>query len=370
MKIYTLTYNCPEKDNYGQILQCYALLKFLNNLGHDAKYLQYTPCSWHKRTLSGNIRRAFRVLLCPIILFQKLKEQKKQATITAYQKEHYRGFGEFIDKYIPQSSRRYNTIELLKNPPDADAFICGSDQIWANYDPGYFLDFVPKGVKRIAYAPSNGGRETNKTGKAYIREAIKTFSFISCREQSGVDMCSELGRPDACVVPDPTLLLDATVYRDLEVDAFSCSPKPYIFLYLLGSPINIEVSEILNFVKQNGYDVKYVASQGRIDDFSKIDATAEEWIEMIDKADYVITNSFHGTVFSLIFNKQFIALPLVGKLKATNVRLYDLLEKYSLLERICEGNLNVLFDKIDFSSFNKNVKKEKENIKQLISELS
>ncbi|WP_294684727.1 polysaccharide pyruvyl transferase family protein [uncultured Bacteroides sp.] len=359
MKIYTLTYNFPDGDNYGQILQCFALIRFLRNLGHEAYWLQYTQSSWCKTIIWNQLLRYLKVIVHPHRIYQKIQDIKVTNHQIDYCKKHDRRFRDFNRQYIPCSLKKYNTTELLLTPPSADAFICGSDQIWANYDPGYFLAFVPHSSKRIAYAPSTGGRKTTKENKRLMQKALEAFDFVSCREQSGVNLCKELGRMDAKVVNDPTFLLSDIDYRSLSSKKIEEGQRPYIMLYLLGSEIDIKVNSIIEFAKSNGYDLKYVASQGRYDEYSKIDATIEEWIELIDKAEYVITNSFHGTVFSMIFNKPFLTIPLVGKLSATNVRIYDVLNKFQLSSRIFEGDLSKLYSPIDFNYFNEIVAKDR-----------
>lgn len=361
MKIYTLTYNFPDGDNYGQILQCFALIRFLRNLGHEAYWLQYTQSNWRKTTIWNQLLRYLKVIFQPYRIYQKIQDVKEISKQIDYCKRHDRRFRDFNRQYIPCSLMKYNTKELLRNPPSADAFICGSDQIWANYDPGYFLSFVSHNSKRIAYAPSTGGRETTKESKMLMQKALESFDFVSCREQSGVNLCNELGRMDAKVVDDPTFLLSDVDYRFFSSNSnkIKDGQRPYIMLYLLGSKIDIGVDSIIEFAKNNGYELKYVASQGRYDEYSKIDATIEEWIELIDKAEYVITNSFHGTVFAIIFNKPFLTIPLVGKLSTTNVRIYDLLNKYQLANRIFGGDFLKLFSPIDFSYFNQIVAKDR-----------
>lgn len=131
------------------------------------------------------------------------------------------------------------------------------------------------------------------------------FCYLTAREEDGVNELHKLGFKNAELMPDPTLLLHMNDYSYLEENESKLIPKDkYLFLYLLGNPIGIDVKDIFDFAKQRNLKIVYVASQGRKDVFPKVTPTIGEWLSLIKNSDYVITNSFHGTVFSLQYHKK------------------------------------------------------------------
>ena len=347
MKIGTVTFWNSE-DNYGQLLQCYALLKFLKQNGHDPFLIKFK--SERKRSkLPKRIIIGLNMLIKDTNEFFKTIKFRRQQQ-KAQKKFIYvdREFSKFREKYIPATEKVYFEEELFENAPVADAYICGSDQIWSTGNPVMFLQFVPQNRKRIAYAASFGGNKPNNLDE--VSNFLKTFDYVSLRENSGVELCKQLGCATAELVPDPTLLLTSINYRDLATD-IQVDDEKYILLYLLGNEIPLSVDSIFSFAKKHNLKVKYVASQGRVDDFPKIFPTIEEWINLIDNASYVITNSYHGTIFSMLLNTPFLVIPLSGLRAKMNVRINDLLEKYGMAERIYKSTLDVIFDPVSFEKF-------------------
>lgn len=359
MKIGTITFYEIE-DNYGCILQCFALPKFLNLMGHDAFFIKnrydvpIVDTSFPKRL----INRLLPWLKNPVVsyrnrqaslLVEANRRLRKQIAL-----EHPRLFEQFMSNNIPSTKDVQNQNELLANPPIANAYICGSDQIWGGVNPTMYLRFAPPGTKKIAYAASFGGLVPSNDVQDYIRKNIADFDLVTLREQSGVDLCKQkLGREDAMLVPDPTLLLKAEEYKKIseQLDTKQVSNKPYIFLYLLGNTMTVSVDEIMQFAANSNIDVKYVASGGRFDETPKVYPTVEEWLYYLENSSFVITNSFHGTVFSLLYRKKFLTIPLSGDYKRMNVRLTTLLNNISLNNRLYNGNFDVIFNEIDFSGF-------------------
>ena len=348
MKIGTVTF-WDSEDNYGQLLQCFALLKFLKQNGYDPFLIKFKRVRIRsklpKRILIGIkmfMKNPKEFLKTIRFLKQQLDSEKKYVFID-------RKFSQFREKYIPSTKAVYTETELFINPPLADVYICGSDQIWSGGSPTMFLQFVPKNKKRIAYAASFGGSKPANLDEVSI--FLKTFDYVSLREKSGVELCKQLGCATAELVPDPTLLLAPNTYRDMIMDV-QVGDEKYLLLYLLGNEIPISVDSIFAFAKSNNLKIKYVASQGRIDDYPKISPTIEEWIGLIDNATYVITNSFHGTVFCMLLNTPFLVIPLSGLRSKMNVRINDLLEKYGMKERIYKNTLDTIYNPVSFEKFN------------------
>lgn len=355
-----------SQDNYGQLLQCWALQQFLKQLGHEPFLIRYSP---RERNVSF-IRKLWSVLklaLRPSEFHTYMKWKRLNAVSLQEAQKHDRHFGQFIQMHI-KSTPIVGTEELKANPPKAEAYVCGSDQIWGGTDDIFYLQFGDSTVKRLAYAPSFGGLQPNKQLLLKIKEYLTDFTFVSSRERKGVELLQSLGYNEASLVPDPTILLSVSAYRDLESSCLAEDGK-YLLLYLLGNEIPLEVNSIFDFAAKYGLKVKYVASQGRMDHYPKLYPTIEEWLELVDKASYVITNSFHGTVFSLTFNTPFLVIPVSGVVSRMNNRISDLLVGCNLKERIYQKSLDEIFLPIDFSCFNRNKGKNRTEIQNLFTQL-
>lgn len=346
MKIGTITF-WYSKENYGAMLQCFALLKYLNKQGHDAKLIKADVHPW-----SDVKHKMFYFLTNSLV--RRLKRKKntgeKGSDIPVSYKPIDRGFSKFLERTIPSYPAVYTYDDLNSKCIDAEAIIVGSDQVWGGFSNTYFLNF--KGdFNRISYAASFGGTEyDNPFIRRKISSWLKRFDLVTVREKEGLEKCKSFG-VKATMVPDPTLLLNKDDYNIIADKREVKTAKPYIFLYLLGKRISLEVAQIFEFAKENNLDVVYVASQGREDEFEKQYPSVEEWLAMIRDSKYVVTNSFHGTAFALIFQKPFLTFPLIGSDSRMNCRIETTLGKYKMADRIFNGDLNYLFKPIDFVYF-------------------
>ena len=319
-----------SNDNYGQLLQ-----KYLRDMGHEPFLIRYDYTKDIKRT-----PLFFRLLKAcnPFLLFKYFINKKKSSKVQDEQKENDRYFDDFRKKYIPFSEIIYNSFEELKNnSPVADAYIVGSDQVW-NYwnmrlwryiNPlhAYFLDFGSDKTKRLSYAASWGRTELSQEFKKEISPLLSKFDYISVREQSGVDLCSQCGRNDTEWVCDPTLLLTAEKYRELYKNEDIRKPNnKYLLLYLLNNKFDFDKQKVYEFAKSKELEVVYITGNGMLDEYKKYFATIPEWLYLVDNAEYVVTNSFHCGVFSTIFNKKFGIVPLCGSDDGMNARFDSLFE--------------------------------------------
>lgn len=315
-----------SNDNYGQLLQCYALQQFLKNNGHNPYLIRYHV---QKKKFIHYLQKAFNIKF----LYKWLINRSKVKT---EQKIHDRHFDDFRKKYIEVSDNYYSTIKQLKeNPPDADAYIVGSDQVWNTFHNSlnsikmrihaYFLDFGTPETKRLSYAASWGIKELPDDFITEIAPLLKKFDYVSVREESGLELCSQCGCSDAEWVCDPTELISADEYRALyNSEKTNIPSNKYILLYLLKSPIEIDIDEIYKFANSKNLSVVYITGNGRIDEYNKTFATIPEWLCLLDNAEYVITNSYHCSVFSTIFHKKYGVLKVVGKNKQMNSRFDSL----------------------------------------------
>jgi hypothetical protein len=324
-----------SEDNYGQILQCYALQKYLRDAGHDAYLIRYDPRNDYVKTpLWAKIIKA----LNPVVLAHYLSYKKRLINDSKEKHNNPRDFSVFRKRCIKQSERVYYSYdELDSDPPNADVYITGSDQVWNFSLPferakkrlkAYFLDFGSPEIRRVAYAASFGKETVNDDFVREISPLLKRFDYISVREKSGLAICRQCGIENAKWTPDPTLLLNIDDYRLLYKNEQLVKPgKPYCLLYLLGNKINFSVDSVYQWAKEKNLEVVYITGNAQIDKYKKVYATIPDWISLIDNTEYVVTNSFHGCVFSIIFHKQFIPIRLSGKyLSGMNTRLESLFE--------------------------------------------
>ena len=360
------------KDNYGQVLQYLATQRFIDINDGDA-YLIKHPAYRH-----GILYRIVRRLLYEVK--RRIKPAKnivseegakkeiifnQWASVTEQmEKEHPRKFDEFRNKYF-KSYDGY--IQDLKKD-GFDSFCVGSDQTWSGASRSFFLEWVPKGMKKFSIAPSVGHKSFNEHEEVLISEWVKSFDFITVREDNGLRLMKKCNRPDAVKILDPTLLLTSEEYAKYEEEV-ETPKRDYIFIYLLGGEISIEVQKIIDFAKEQGLDYKYCASQGRKDEYINCYPTVSEWLSLIKNAKYVATNSFHGTAFSIIYRKPFLVFPLVGLMKGMNGRIIDITRQLSLEDRVYANTLDTLLAPVNWSKAEDVISTNKEKVTKLLSSL-
>lgn len=350
MKIGILTF-WWSNDNYGQLLQCYALQKYLRDMGHDAFLIRY---NWETDVKSTFVSKCLKALN-PIKLTKFFAYKVKKNKLENERKRNDRHFDDFREKYIKMSDLIYPTYQLLKdNPPEADMYIVGSDQVW-NYwftdtkrfysqIHAYFLDFGKKDKKRVSYAASWGGTSISDETANILIPLLKRFDYVSVRETDGIKLCSLCGRKDAEWVCDPTLLLSADNYRKLyNENCIRKIEKKYLLLYMLNNTCDFDIQKVYDFAGSRNLEVVYVTGNGVIDNRQKYFASIPEWLYLVDNAEYVITNSFHCAVFSIIFNKKNAVIPLSGRAVAMNVRFDSLFDVFKIRTRyLRESDFSVL----------------------------
>ena len=322
-------------ENYGAELQTYATVKALKQLNFDVEVIDFRLSDESKKSLLGIIASVVQIV-SPL----KLK------------------FNRFWKKYIP-SSRRYKTAsDLMENPPVADIYMVGSDQVWnpditKNRAKIYFLNFVSRDIKHISYASSFGVAEW-KHANLYddVKSLLKNFDYVTCREESGVELLKNQFGIDAINVVDPTLLFAS--YPE-----FVKSPKEKnnLVFYPLSEDSELEilsqkVAAILDLNPINNNKVTKLLGRTEWNRNS-----VEEWVKNIAESKFVITRSFHGLIFSLLHNKQFALLKIRN---GRNSRVENLLRKVGLEDRIYDTPEALLSDepwkrKIDYSVVNPRV---------------
>lgn len=348
MRVGIVTYHFVP--NYGAVWQAWALQEFLRQLGHDAILVDYRPSHVtnggrfffpsNRRQVIMNLTRAY----------QKYRSFRARFGLRFKASETFRRFEK---NRLTRTAGSYATLaELQKEPPQVDALICGSDQIWnpsAQYglDSAYFLNFGDAHVRRIAYAASFGRSQIEKEYLREIKELTCCFDFISVREPSGVDILRSAGvtMPIAVAV-DPTLLLDA--------DAFPVArPTPqqgdgYIWSYMLRSDSVLtktqrSVSRRLSLPVLAPINLQAGPSWAHL----RVPASPEQWLGYIEAATYVMTNSFHGTVFCILKQRPFVVFAMAGAKSALNERVRTLLDYAGLTDRLVdESNSEEALEKL------------------------
>ena len=280
-------------------------------------------------------------------------------------------FRGFIRKNIHLSKKKYTSfIALKKEPPIADVYCTGSDQMWNSYwnqgvEKSFFLEFAPKHKRRIAFATSIGVTKLEKDEATAIIPMIKKYNFISVREKSAEVLLREYGIK-AYTIMDPTLLYNLDSWKKLI--GSNKQKSPYLLIYQLhnsheGSNFDEAAKSIAKIL--NLKIVRIIYSHSDIKIGHKIYMpTIGDFLSLIYYADYILTDSFHGTAFSINFNKQFSAV--YPKKFAT--RIQNILELTGLEDRKYTKSLvyNQCYQKIDYTPINNFLHKKRSEITTII----
>lgn len=366
MKIGILTF-WESTDNYGQVLQAYALQQTLKKLGHKPFQIRYSLAASNARNKTSLLKKIIKIL-CIYPLVKGIKSRKLQKTKDSLRaiiekKNTQRLFAEFRETFIDQSSTIYRSIQEIRlTPPEADVYITGSDQVWRMLlnnegNEAYYLIFGPTKTKRISYAASFGMAKYPSKLQPNLSMALKNFDAVSVREKEGVDICREAG-VSASQVLDPTLLLSSTEYLNLSNINKQPNKKHQLFVYSINikTPEDICWTEIINFTKKWEYKIDVTTSSGNIPGQELYEGvqysylTIPEWIIKIAESEVVATTSFHGLVFCLLFHTNFIVFPLGGADSIANGRIKSLLHDLDLEYKIYDGKSSV--EKIILSAIN------------------
>lgn len=322
MRIGILTFH--GVDNYGALLQAYALKRSLEAPGREVFFVDYRPASvekpfrwnWKRGGLLGN-----NIVNCALgPRFERFRKQ-----------------------YLPRSKRCYATADALaSNPPEMDIAVFGSDQIWnpgmfgGFFDPAFFGSWTSDGMRRVAYAASfGGGGNVDETHRAELNRLLGRFDAVSVRESAGADLVEAVSKQRPAVTLDPTLLLDD--YEEL-LEPVPGIEGPFLFMFAMQYSPDLKaaaksLSETLGLpvvmALSSTTGLKLFDRVGRA-----IYASPGQWLWLIKNAQIVLTNSFHGTVFSMIFCRPFAVVPLVGKMASRNERMVNLLELAGIKGRL------------------------------------
>lgn len=343
MKIGILTFH--RAINYGAFLQAFALKTYLNSLGNEVEIVDYWPeghadgyrlfpHSWKKRSLFGKVK----FFISFILRYSRAKKRIE-------------GMRRLVETYFGLPTVPcYQTVESLKNL-SYDCIVYGSDQIWwkstisgyVGFDPVYWGEYLPDSIKKVAYAPSMGIIDLTLQDKEQIRKWLCNFNALSVRETGLYEAIHGLTDKEMPIVLDPVFLIPR---KEWEKFCYPVNRSKYILYYNL---IPSEEADLLvkKLRKERNCDVLEITGSVNPLKIGKrylqtVDAF--EFISLIRNADFVVTSSFHGTVFSIIFEKQFFAIGL-GKRSG---RIESLLQMVGLDDYLLESADEYREEKINF----------------------
>lgn len=310
--------------NYGTVLQAYATQQLLASLGYESEIINYVPERLSFRRVMFGSNRKSPIRRAASIVIRMPGNIAIRRIFDRFEKENLRF----------TKTRYKNAQQVRANPPEADVFLTGSDQVWnSQYNGGiddvYYLNFQPAGTRKVAYAASIGGDDFEAREKGDIKRLLASYNAISVREKSAQEAVSALGIENVRQVLDPVLAIPPERWNRLMSQQRIYDG--YLLLYVLGRDRTmLELGKAmarernLKIVKV-GLDWLMSPDVDRNDWF----CTPNEFLSYFCHADYVLTNSFHGLALSLTFGKQFsVILP-----KKFSTRLESLLYQFGLQDR-------------------------------------
>lgn len=361
MKVSVITLHTV--NNYGSVLQTYATQVLLEKLGYTVEFVDYhrknnSPSSFANVVMNGPRLKKY------INIWEKnmfIKNTVVFILSRIYIKQQ-KSFRTFLKHRVNLTPKEYNSFEeILRDVPDADIYMTGSDQVWnsiwnGGIDKAFFLEYAPQGKKRIAYAASIGRESLDEYEINSTKKMLLKYSSIGMREQSGVDLLNKMGIKSQLVL-DPTLMLTREDWSKI------CKPtkkrKPYILVYQLNK--NIEIDEYVNQLalknKVEIIRIEFAYLKNKKNGTTIILPEVEEVIGLMKNATCVITDSFHATAFSLNLNKNFIVfLP-----KQFSTRLQSVLSLTGTENRILKdySDFSLYYKTIDYEYVNSVLEKER-----------
>lgn len=345
-----------DNNNFGTFLQAFALCKKVEQLGAKPELVDYCRphMSWKYsfKTIFQTIHNPLRIMSRLLSLWQSNKTHQKDRT--------------FIHQYL--SSYSCESIEDIKRTVSADVYMTGSDQVWNSIhnrglDKAFYLDYAPQGAPRVAYAASIGMPQFQEYEKEETKALLEKYNMITLREQSSIELLSDLGldKSKLHAVLDPTLLLNKEEWKR-QITLPRLHKEKYLLVYSVETKEQNNVIESVaeKIAKERNLKivgVYYGGAYGRMKccDYNHHYATPDVFLSLMYYAEYVVVSSFHGTAFSVNFNKEFITVMP----DRFNSRVLNLLTKIDATDRIiktadCDlrsikpldyGRVNVILDR-------------------------
>ena len=317
-----------KAENYGAALQAYALQTVLREKDYDAEILNYRDSAIEDCYKTVNIRREnlyliIRAFLGVLLFYRRRKKRHEQ-------------FLKFQEKYLKMGDKEYWSVEEIKNnPPEAEIYITGSDQVWnTSLTKGvsdiYTLNFGQDKTRRIAYAASIGTKQLCQNEVNIFIEKVSKIDAVSVREVTAQsELMSSWGQKAIDVTLDPVLLRSRKEWES-DISDLARKKEKYILAYLVEE--DQEYRKIVkDLSKMTGLKIIHFESRKKYNNvlYSAYTEGPLEFVNLIKNAEYVVTTSFHGTAFSIVLHKKFWVVPNGDKAS----RITDLLEKLQLQDR-------------------------------------
>lgn len=344
--------------NYGSALQAYATQKVFEKRGHSTQIIDYiTPQRTRWKLFWGNGADnqkgiAYRVAKIGSFI---LKEKT---------------FGHFVRTKLNLTRKYITAEELEKDPPKADIYVTGSDQTWNSYynegiDKGFFLDFLPLDARRIAFVASFGKTELDANEVSETKKLLSRYENISVREESAVQIVSDLGLEAPVQLIDPTLMLEKREW--VEIASPRLVKEHYLILMLLYNEDNHATEYARKIADKKGLKlvkISWEMKKPTMADQLFTHRSPSDFLSLFYYADFVVTNSFHGLAFSINLEKQFIVVPR----NEFNSRIESLLKLTGLEKRLVsdETQLNVASEQIDFQPVREQLMVERKRAEEFI----
>lgn len=379
----TALVTCYFQHNYGSQLQAFATQKFFDSIGVVNETIRVDGL---KPEINS---RKYRYFLSRILDINTIKD--KWATVTKVVaikskpkyaenlKKRYKAFDEFVQNEFHLSERYNSFAELTEAATDYNMFVVGSDQLWlpSNISADYYtLNFVPDGIHKMALATSFGISELPRKQARMAQKFLPRIEYCSVREVSGKKLIKRLTGRDVPVVCDPTILFDSKEWsKGIESEPFT--DGKYLFCYFLGNnPIQREFVKRVKAI--TGYKIvqlqhcdEYIKSDEDFPDEAPYSVGPKEFIRLVRDAAYVFTDSFHCSVFSMLYSKKFFTFRRYASdgTVSTNGRIYSLLSLVGLEDRLFHGDEDAkeLLDKeINFDNVHSKLDELRQFTKQFV----
>lgn len=350
-------------NNYGTTLQAYATVRILKSLNYDVEIIRYIK----KRGLWGTLCALPEYLRSggKSELLIRLNKKIKGLYLHSYKKNNNirnQAVEKFKENYFEPLCKYFNGYEELKEGSRKyDICLTGSDQLWhpMGFASGFYnLMFVDDRVPKISYASSFGVSNIPTHQIEGTREYLKRFNWISMREQRGVEIVESITNIKPSFVCDPTMLLTKEEWIDFANSSKFKIKDPYIFCYFLGE--RKDIRKHANELKdKTGCKIivmrhvdKYLKMDDKFGDYAPYDVSPIDFVSLLLNAKYVLTDSFHGTIFSIMLEKQFITFYRVKPTTSgsTHSRIDSLLSKFLLQDRLFKSDIyNEINEPINYS---------------------
>lgn len=350
MKIGILTFH--RALNYGAVLQCFALQEALKSIGHEVRIIDYRPpylesyrngLSFYAFSKASGLIQKIKYVLVGLLMQRKKRKSSKV-------------FDAFLKAYFDLDSDYQSNIIEIKG---YDAIVFGSDQIWSpsicdGFDKVFWGDFSHQKTLLVTYAASIGGHNKIEEEQVEeIRSLIKNYNAVSVREKQLQSFLLERIGLSVPVVCDPTILVEGSIFdtiakrkrndRYVLFFALEYDPGSIAFAKSIAKQLDAKVVRVGAIAELYGKDPSIEYEEA---------VSPAEFCGLIKYAECVVTISFHGTVFSTIFKKDFYSLKC-----SQGDRAKDYLENVGLLDRMVDANSSIVFSKVDYSSFDNNINK-------------